>query len=1297
MPPAKGRPKSAKDKIAETVATDAEEPPKKSRAPSAAPKNTTNEVVSSTDKSDVSLKSSDAENDHFDEGLVSEEVVVVKQTKEEEKNEQTHPELQNPTISSILNASNDHAKVLVYLLPHEITLFERPDMLAKRIEATLTSMENLLNSRVLDNNSNKVWLLTAQQQLQEVLTRYNKGEIVEPEAYKGTELGEFIEEVNFSPYVEFEPEKDPTTEKPVLVDDGFRSNKNVLLNYFGIEKDEDLPDKIVTDEFVSNLPLHVDFITSGKGTENFPVKERKAFDKRVNDYATYLRDENNDTLEKFAAALAIYREFNDAFEKKFHKRVSPNEDKNTIHPLLITWNSKVEGGKFNNRVADVMDEIDKLATLYRRFMRSDEGVEPSKRRFLTLNGDTLFAVPHVDNNGNISLDKEGRYKYVTKTEDLPYETGSMTTEILNEIAEVIDLYTKGKVTFNETDSKQGYVTREQIRDLWTRVSGGDAEGSEVSEVMTASVKDVDNYEPNTEITESTTTNPSTTQTSEETRGLAKQIINRLRNGRRESLVRVLQEEGVDLPTKYSVSEVVDTKATHEDLSRARTPPPQTSELSTRDDIYTDQVTARDQPKQNAEEPVRTLTPAPMTSVLSSRDDIATDQLTTRPSYLQAVQKLGNAITTGDPDKATQVIQESFFLNSREHSVSGFGDSEISLAPNALLNNEYLQRVFQEVDNVLKQHNTALPSDLVAKFNVTLDFIKNSWNTINSLTVEMRSTQDKNISLGKQLEELMTHNNQLQTRLQELISKDNINNSDLNKILSETQAQLMSTNNSYNALRNTYEQTKHQLQTARANEKTMESRLYTTNKSLEQSNRKVVELLKRFNGRNMLDFIYNLKKQWNEIRQLTDFIKSEIAQKKEQFNSDYNELNQVIQRLRSVSQQPGPATDDETMNAMKAKLEADLEAKNNRVLELTTIINELEKQRLGAAEVLAGLKKNYEDYVQNQTNNAAQTENVYEDEEKVLYRQIIQELEITNRELAGHNESQRQRIEELDVLLNRQILEAEENLKKVSEELTENYQKEIEKLKEQLYDKDARFLNKLANEIALNKEKERHRRTVSEMSRDDYAKRTDEWARREQFRHQLSNERYAFQKKVDDKSADRREKRKANARASAAKDKLTSRVIMNNRFADLLMKLTGTGNPELMAYATGMFYDFLKSAANLSDEELAARDVDKIINMYDNGAIGRMVAAIGSQKQSSVEDSLSKRISDLENTTRNFISLVSQRTAHVGAAAAYHPPRRVFVGRNGVAYQGNRRARTSKSPRRAPPRKTNGQFKRKAKK
>ena len=1293
MPPTKGRPKSAKDKIAETVATDAEEPPKKSRAPSAAPKNTTNEVVSSTDKSDVSLKSSDAENDRYDEGIVSEEVVLVKPTKEEEKNEQTHPELQNPTISSILNASDDRAKVLVYLLPHEITLFERPDMLAKRIEATLTSMENLLNSGVLDNNSNKVWLLTAQQQLQDVLTRYNKGEVVEPEAYKGTELGEFIEEVGFSPYEEFEPEENPTTEKPILVDDGFGSNKNVLLNYFSIENDEDLPDKIVTDEFVSNLPLHVDFIKSGKETKNFSNKERKAFDKRVNDYATYLRDENNDTLGKFAAALAIYREFNDAFEKKFHKGVSPNEDKNTIHPLLITWNSKVEGGKFNNKVADVMDEIDKLATLYRRFMKSEEEVEPSKRRFLTLSGDTLFAEPYLDKTGNISLDKEGHYKYVTKTEDLPYETGSMTTEILNEIAEVIDLYTKGKVTFNETDSKQGYVTREQIRDLWTRVSGGDAEGSVVSEVMTASVKDVENYEPNTEITESTTANPSTTQTSEETRDLAKQIINRLRNSSRESLVRALQEAGVELPTKYGVSEVADTKATHEDLSRARTPPPQTSELSTRDDIFTDQVTARDQPKQNAEELVRALTPAPMTSVLSSRDDILTDQLTTRPSYHQAVQKMGNAIITGDADKATRVIQEAFFLNSREHSVSGFGDSEISLVPNALPNNEFLQRIFQEVDNVLKQYNTTLPDELKAKFNVTIDYIKNSWNTANSLAAEMKSTQDKNISLGKQLEELIAHNNQLQTRLQELISKDDINNSDLDKILRETQAQLTNTNNSYSALRNAYEQTKRQLQTAEANVKTMESRLFTTNKNLEQSNRKVAELLKRFNVRNMLDFIRDFKKQKDAIGKLVDLLKSDLAQQDRQFKSDVNKLNQLIQRLGSVSQQPGPAAEDETMNAMKAKLEA----QNNRVWELTAIINELETQSLGAAAVLAGLKKNYDEYTQNQTNNEAQTENVYEDEEKAVYRQIIQELESGNRELEELNESQKQRIEELDGLLSRQILEAEENLKKVSEELTESYQKQIEELKEKLYNKDARLLNKLANEKALNQEKERHKRTTSEITLNEYVERNNEWFRKEQLRHQLSNESYAYQKKVDDKSADRREKRKANARASAAKDKLTSRVIMNNRFADLLMKLTGTGNPELMAYATGMFYDFLKSAANLSDEELAARDIDKIINMYDNGAIGRMVAAIGSQKQSSVEDSLSKRISDLENTTRNFISLVSQRTAHVGAAAAYHPPRRVFVGRNGVAYQGNRRARTSKSPRRAPPRKTNGQFKRKAKK
>ena len=66
-------------------------------------------------------------------------------------------------------------------------------------------------------------------------------------------------------------------------------------------------------------------------------------------------------------------------------------------------------------------------------------------------------------------------------------------------------------------------------------------------------------------------------------------------------------------------------------------------------------------------------------------------------------------------------------------------------------------------------------------------------------------------------------------------------------------------------------------------------------------------------------------------------------------------------------------------------------------------------------------------------------------------------------------------------------------------------------------------------------------------------------------------------------------------------------------------------------------------------------------MNENGSIDKIIAALSTPRHA-VDDSLAKRISDLENTTRSFINMMSQRTAHVGTAQAYHPPRRVFMGR-----------------------------------
>lgn len=154
----------------------------------------------------------------------------------------------------------------------------------------------------------------------------------------------------------------------------------------------------------------------------------------------------------------------------------------------------------------------------------------------------------------------------------------------------------------------------------------------------------------------------------------------------------------------------------------------------------------------------------------------------------------------------------------------------------------------------------------------------------------------------------------------------------------------------------------------------------------------------------------------------------------------------------------------------------------------------------------------------------------------------------------------------------------------------------------------------------------------------------------------------------------------------------TRLLINEKISNLIGRLVGSPDPALVAHGYSLITNYLQNLSNLSSEELESVDVNKIIDMIEKGNVDRMISAMASKK-TSVDDALSKRISDLENTVRSFINITSQRTAHVGAAQAYHPPRRVFVGRDGVAHQGNRYARGRRSYRRLPPRRPDGRFKR----
>ena len=174
-----------------------------------------------------------------------------------------------------------------------------------------------------------------------------------------------------------------------------------------------------------------------------------------------------------------------------------------------------------------------------------------------------------------------------------------------------------------------------------------------------------------------------------------------------------------------------------------------------------------------------------------------------------------------------------------------------------------------------------------------------------------------------------------------------------------------------------------------------------------------------------------------------------------------------------------------------------------------------------------------------------------------------------------------------------------------------------------------------------------------------------------------------------KRARRAEKQDAQLRAINAAN---IRTAHNQLASALIGRLIGSDNPAAVTHGYSMLAEFTKSLLTLPEDELNHPSIQEYIKMYNDGTLDRLVNVLAQPKQP-VDDALSKRITDLEGTVRSFINITAQRTAHVGAAQAYHPPRRVFVGREGVPHQGNRYARGYRSNRRLPPRRPDGRFKR----
>lgn len=125
--------------------------------------------------------------------------------------------------------------------------------------------------------------------------------------------------------------------------------------------------------------------------------------------------------------------------------------------------------------------------------------------------------------------------------------------------------------------------------------------------------------------------------------------------------------------------------------------------------------------------------------------------------------------------------------------------------------------------------------------------------------------------------------------------------------------------------------------------------------------------------------------------------------------------------------------------------------------------------------------------------------------------------------------------------------------------------------------------------------------------------------------------------------------------------IRAKVVKNNEAGKLIARLAGSSDDAIRALGASMFANLLQDMTTLSDEELQATNAPELIKMYDDGIINNIITALATPRRA-VDDSLAKRITDLEGTVRSFINMTAQRTAHVGAAQTYHPPRRVFMGR-----------------------------------
>lgn len=1337
MPPAKttkGRAKSAKAPTSESVAEVAE-PLRKSRAPSTAPSENQNEEEGPEEESleeEGSKESNEQSNNRYDNKLITVNIHKLKPIDQ-----------LDPTIKAFLNAKDDaRIKELLMLLPANLEYFEDQNRVAREMDLMKYKMQQFLDNSTFWTHPRRDAVLLAKEKIDAALKGFNNKNY-DPKLqgiYQANELGYNSRVVPVEP---LDIPALPQLEEIIIPANNYP--ENYLINnrtYFREETNEKLAEEIVSDTFLKNLPVHLDFLTNVKAGGNAKIlkpEAAKAFKDNLLALAGDIVGRGPNSADVFNNALGIYKSINEVINKAYNTHKNPpNEEFLVTHPLYNNWNNlpDVREGReeFLNRKNEysvMMAQMDDIINFVRRYYEPDEKGEvktlaPSYFHRLTdFQGETLFLNAKVNqadeviyNNGypilntfEVSADApDDNKEYMFDEEDI------------NEIKKVVQKYRNGKITFNPSDKNDEKLDPLIIQEIHEWISSPNEFLAKVTEEEQMTGPSVVTEEEEANIPDAWPSTQTSVRVKQE--GESNALSNNDQSGNASDAINFEATRAVDdIADQFGTQAVLKAAAERAGYEIGGGEEPSDA-ITNQTVVFNAPARSNIIPTLSADDP--TLIDRSIQK-WDDADDLSDSLTRHRDTYIRDVQDFGTAMSHGDIDQAITALKNGFNkINDQDINEESF-DSEIGYAeaknrmktPRDIA----LENLYSQFDFISKVAGITLPPAEFEKIQYISSFLTQMWNHVIRFTEDRRNDeinyerliadQKERIEallathiaqesygqrLGDAAEELKNENEYLREIVGRLRETDIENKKAMEQLRIDAE-EFAAVYHKQGALQQA------QMNAALDHVARVEKLNRMKAGVINELNQQIDELQQQLAaGRAQMQRLEDEKLELqNRYDGVIDYAAQKDADDSQERRFQENEYKEEIKNLQ----------DELANNNLEIeKIKGEVEGRENEIANMHNVINNYHNQLMAEQEEVIRLQKmlfDFEQRLQNERNNNKNTIDLLQERLK-LYE--TEQLAVRLQEAAdnadnrpavvdaGNNPDRSlftnklvQAANDLDLVEIERLKELNQELDEYAKDLKIRYEEEIEELKERLKNRGNKAIDDLRLKHQLG---EQHKRAMSAIEINKLQALNRVKRSQELFDQQLALNRYEFRKNVDENMAERRDYRKLDLKAKAAGDKVTSRMILNNRFANLLMQLTGTGNPALMAYATGMFYDFLKSAANLSDDELAARDINTILNMYDNGAIGRMVAAIGSQKQSSVEDSLSKRISDLENTTRNFISLLSQRTAHVGAAAAYHPPRRVFVGRNGVAYQGNRRARTSKSPRRGPPRKANGQFKRKAK-